>query len=455
MKNYYTWFVIFSVLISAHTTAQEKWTLEKCISYAHENNIQVKQQELNVQYFSNDLFQSRLSQLPNLNADVGYNLSMGRALDPTTYEFTQNETVQNANFNIRSSVVLFNGLQKKNTIEQKRIDLESKQYDLNKLKNDIAVNVAYAYLNILFNTELVDVAKGQLEITSQQVERTSKLVEAGSLARGSLLEIQAQAAQEELNLVNAQNNLDISYLNLTQLLELDSTGGFEIFIPEFDDFSNDMLSESVSYIFSMAVQNLPEIRSAELQLKSAEKGLNIAEGARSPRLSASISYGSLYSDKQERFKFDENGNVIATEAYPFADQLSDNASTTVGLGLSIPIFNGWQVNTGISNARINIENYKYQLENEKNVLYKDIQQKYADAIAALKRYDASGKSVNSLEESFRYTEEKYNVGMVNSVDYNLSKNQLTAAQSELLQAKYDFIFKTKLLEFYTGIPIKL
>ncbi len=323
--------------------------------------------------------------------------------------------------------------------------------------------------------ELLEVSTNQLDITKQQIKRTSQLVEAGSLAMGSLLEIQAQAASEELSIVNAENYLNISYLNLTQLLELETVSDFTILVPELPVPGEDFLIEQVNLIYKDAENVLPQIKSAEYSLRSYEIGLDIARGSRSPRISLQGSYSTRYSNIRQRPSISDDeftypiGVVEATGQpvvsfpqrvtqmgdYPFGDQFKDNLTYGLTLNLSIPIFNGWQTNTAISNSKLSVLNSRYQLQNTKNLLYKEIQQAYADAIAALKKYRATEKAVFFMEESFRYTEQKFNVGLVNSVDYNTSKNQLTRTQSDLLQAKYEFIFKTKVLEFYRGNPLTL
>ncbi len=455
----------------------EIWSLEKCILYAIENNIQVKQMELSSEYNSNILFQSKLGVLPNLNAGATHSWSFGRALDETTYEFTKDQTVMSDNIYVSSSVTLFNGLQTLNTIKLNQYNLMASLEDVDKIKNDISLSIALAYLQILLNLELLEVTNSQLEITNLQIERTRQLVEAGSLAQGSLLEIQAQAAAEELQQVNISNQLDISYLTLTQLLELDSVGNFQIEIPDLPLPEEKFLLESVNEIYSDAERVLPQVKSADYQLKSSEMGLDIARGARSPRLSLSGSYGTRYSNILKKYTLvpgetsdplpigtvEGTGETVYTfpqplvisENYPFGNQFTDNATYGVQFNLTIPIFNGWQTNTTISNAKISVLNSKYDLEYTKNMLYKEIQQAFADAVASLKKYRASEKALSSMEESFRYTEQKFNVGMVTSVDYNTAKNQLISVQSDLLQSKYEYIFKTKVLEFYRGNPLSL
>jgi outer membrane protein len=232
------------------------------------------------------------------------------------------------------------------------------------------------------------------------------------------------------------------------MLELKSTEGFNIITPEISIDTNTVITGKVEEIFNQAQGIRPEIKSAELNLSASEYDLKIAKGGRSPRLSMNHSFNTRYSDIAVKLS-------NPTEKYTFSEQLNDNINYGVGFSLNIPILNGWQVNKNISNSKINIENYRYTLESQKKTLYKNIQQAYADAVAALKKYSASMKAVTSMEESFRYTEQKFNQGMVTPVDYNAAKTQLLNAQSDMAQSKYEYVFKTKVLDFYKGLPLSL
>jgi len=455
--------------------AQDAWSLENCIQYAMENNIQIKQSVLNTEYNENLLKQSKLGQIPNLNASSNYSFSWGRALDQTTYQFTDDQQIHSLSMGFSSSANLFSGLRVRNTILQNELNLMASYEDVEKIKNDISLNIAAAYLSIMFNQELLAVTVSQMEITGQQVERTQKMVDAGKLARGNLLELDAQYASEELNLVNAENQLSISLLNLQQILALPIDTAFGIDIPDLADPDENPLAISALEVYRIAELEMPQIKSAELAKESSEKGLMIAKGGRSPQLYLSANYNSGYSHIREQVVelgdpqqipigiTQNSGDPVLSYpqqipvygAYPFFEQMRDNTSAGVGLGLSIPIFNGWQVNGSIANARIALENSNLELQNKKLILYASIQQAYADALAALKKFNATERALISMEESFKYTEKKFEVGLVNTVDYNMSKNQLTATQSDLLQAKYDFIFRIKILNFYKGDPITL
>ena len=452
IQNLFLLFLALGIFQFNH--AQEPWSLQKCVDYALENNIQIKQSKINTEYNENLLKQAKSNLLPNLNANIGYGVSFGRALDPITYEFTEDQTVNSINTGLSSSVLLFNGFQQKNMIERERYNLLSSIQDLEKLKNDISLNIAGQYLQILFNVELHNVAQEQLEVTQTQVQRSDALYEAGSVAKGDLLEVQSQLAADELTVINTENNLIISYLSLSQLLELDSVEGFKIVIPDIKDISEENLMLSVDQIFEEALGILPQIEAADYRLKSAEKGLDIAKGAPLPRLSLTASYGSGYSDSRQQIIGIDGTNIIFGD-YPLIDQLSDFRNSSLYATFTIPIFNKFAAKNGINNAKLNVDNYRLEVENQQNILYKEIQQAYTDAVTGLKQFRASEKALVSMEESFKYTREKYEVGLVNAVDFNIAQSQLLFTQSELLQSKYDYIFKTSILNFYIGKPISI
>ncbi len=444
MKKFLSFLGILLLLfINEAAAQQEPWSLERCINHAIDHNIQVKQQVLQTKVQKNTYDQAKLNLLPTISGSASHDYSFGRALDQNSYEF-YNQTVLSDYFYVGGRTNLFNGLQNYNNIQRARYELLAGEQDLQKIRDNVSLAVALAYLQILLNKELVTANENQLNITRQQIEKTRKLVDAGSVARGNLLQIEAQAAQEELNLITMKNQLDISYLNLTQLLEIESPAGFEIEVPDIKIDSISVIAGNIDEIFNLAVQSRPEVKSSELKLAASRYELKMAKGARSPAVSLSHSIGTRYS-----YIYNLPG------LQPFGDQLKNNKSYGLGVSLNMPILNGWQVNKNISNSRLAVENYLYNLEGTKKQLYKDIQQAYADAVASLKKYNASEKAVNSMEESFRYTEQKFNVGMLTPVDYNASKTQLLNAQSDMAQAKYEFVFKIKVLDFYRGIPLNL
>jgi outer membrane protein len=450
--------LLLALLITSQSLllAQQKvWSLGDCISYAINNNIQIKQQVVQTQYQKNTLDLAKFRILPTVNGSASHNYSFGRALDQTTYQYTNHQTVQSNNFYMGGNLNLFNGLQTYNTIKKNEYLVLASDQDLQNIKDNIALTVALDYLQVLLNKELVSATGNQLQITQQQIEKTRKLVNAGSTARGNLLQIESQAAQEELQLITMQNQLDLSYLNISQLLELKTPAGFEIVVPQIAVDTNSIISGNIDDIFALAQGNRPEVKSSELNLKASESDLKISKGGRSPRLSLNSSFSTGYSDiRKQVIGIDPVTGPIYGK-YTFSDQVNDNVSWGLGFTLSVPILNGWQVNKNISNSKLSILNSQYALEGTKKQLYKNIQQANTDAVAALKKYNASIKAITSMEESFRYTEQKFNVGLLTPVDYNAAKTQLLKAQSDLAQAKYEYIFKTKVLDFYKGIPLNL
>ncbi len=473
--KYLTFLFFISVLkINAQEPVQAKtWTLEECIDYALKNNIQVKQSQLNNDLSHVNLVQSEGALLPSISGNASHSYNIGRTIDRFTNQFADSK-VLSQNLYLSGDLTLFSGFQNINSIKENRYNYLASKYDIDKMKNDISLNIATAYLQVLYNIELLENAKNQMGLTDAQVERTKKLVEAGSAAKGSLLDIQAQLATEELNVTNAQNQLDISYLSLAQLLNLSSADGFSIVKPKIEGANESLVTSNPNQIFATASSNLPEIKSAELKVKSAKKAVDVAWGGLSPRLSFSASYGTGYSgaSKQQvgspNLQYAPNGEFTSGndtvfapynantnyQTIPSSEQFKNNVNKSFGFYLTVPIFNRLQTKTSIDRARIQKMSAELTVESTKLQIQKNIQQAYADANAGLKKYNASLKNVDAIQESFKYTEQKFNVGMVNTNDYNTAKNKLIKAQSDLLQAKYEFVFKTKVLDFYQGKPLK-
>lgn len=437
--------LILSLMAGMSAFAQESWTLKKCIDYALENNLQLKQQEIATNYQRTQLNQAKNDRLPGLNAQLGNNYNYGRSL---TYENTyENANSMSVTGYMGSEITLWNGFQLKNIIRQRDLDLKAAIQDKEKTRNDLILNIAALYLEVLFAEELTSVDERQLEITRQQLERTRNLVNAGSLARGSQLEVEAQMASEELQLVNDQNNLQLAYLSLYQLLELPVEKSFKIVKPSFPELNTGTMSVNSFEIFRNAVQTRPEILASQLRLESAHYQLEQIKGARWPKVSFGANYYNNYNDNF--------ANPLDRKVIPFSRQLKNNDRYGFGVTMNIPVFNHFQVRNSISNAQLQVEEYEYKLQNARNILRKDIEQAYANALASLKKYISGEKAVKSGAEAFRYTEEKFSVGMITPVEYNQVKNNLAAAESQLTQAKYEYIFRMKILDFYNGIPIQL
>jgi outer membrane protein len=474
------WKVLFVPLVffgmSNISKGQTAWSLKQCIDHALQNNIQIKQSSLSVESAEATYQMTKAGTLPSVNAYASHGYNLGQSIDPFTNQFA-NSTVQTNSFSVSSSVTLFSGLTTWQNIQRTRLDNEASKFDVEQMKNDVSLTVATTYLSVLFNQELAENARGQVEVSRQQVERIEKLVKAGQLAKGNLLDMEAQLANDELTLVNNENALAISYLNLSQVMMLspEQSATFEIQRPQLPDLGSASIATNPDEVYNAALNTMPEVKSGELRILSSDRSLKASQGGRYPRLSASMSYGTGYSGAAQSFQgLSSNGgfDTIGFNAFtfdpvvsptfsasyidkPFSDQVKDNVNTQISFTLSIPIFNGLSVNNSVQQAKISRINADLNLESTKNTMRVNIEQAYADAVAALKRYRASEKSVSSLEESFKYSRIRYEEKMINSVEFNDAKNKLALAQSNLVQAKYDFIFKTKILDFYQGKPLSL
>jgi outer membrane protein len=432
---------------ATNTNAQKYWTLEECIRHAQEKNITIKRKELVTDASQNTLFQRRMNLLPNLGAGADHNISSGRSLNMEEYKW-ENAKLQQGSLGISSELVLFNGFQNLNSIQKAKYDLMMNMSELDKAKNDISINIAIAYLAVLFEEELLEVAKSQHDLSLLQVERNKKLVDVGNIARGNLLEIKAQAASEKVSVTNAENNLKIAYLNLTQMLELDSIGDFRVFKPDTLTLEDVSPLLSVREIYNQALLHMPDIKSSEYSLKSTEKELAMARGRLSPTITLSGLYYSRYNEKAVDI-------LDPTSNYSYMAQIKDNQYKQVSLNLSVPIFTRFSTKTQISNTKILVEDAEYSLIDNKKALYKSIQQAHADAVNAYQNFISRREAVLSSEEAFKYTQQKYEVGLSSAVDFNIAKNNLTKANSDLLQSKYEYIFKNKILDFYRGVALKI
>ncbi len=447
--------------------AQETWSLERCIEYSMESNLNIQRSALTTQINEAWLLNAKANTLPTINGTATNFYRFGQTIDPFTNEFATSR-VRSNNFSLNSSVVVFNGFQTTNSIKQSQLNLQASQYDLDKARNDISLQVAGFYIQVLFNQELLSIAQAQRDITAQQVERTRKLVDAGSLPKGNLYDLEAQLAGEELNVITAQNNLDLSYLALKQVMQLEPNTDMKVEVPNVQLPEQVGVEARPGQVYDMALTQLPDIKGAETRLESSAVNYSIAKGGRSPRLVLSGSYGTGYSGAAQEIEsvtattqvigVTENGNeqVIAPSASTtlrtksFGDQIEDNLNRSIGFTLSVPIFNGLNTHTNISRARLNMEVAAKDLELTKNNVRQNIESAYADAVAAAKNYRATLKSVEALEESFKYAQQRFDVGLLNAVDYNLAKNNLLRAQSDLLRAKFDYVYKVKVLDFYQG-----
>jgi len=447
----------------------QPWSLQECIAYAQVHNIQVQIDLLNVRMSETNLTASKGNMLPNLNGFASHTYNYGQTIDRFTNTFV-NDRVLNQNFYLQSTFTVFSGFQNYNTVQQNKYALQASEFGAQQTQYDISMSVANAYLNILFAEDQLEIARQQETLTVAQVDRMQKIVDAGGSSRGPLLDLQTQLANEKVTVITAQNNVTIAYLTLTQLMNLDTTAGFTIVRPSLEIPNEAILAETPDQIYSVAENNQPSIKQADATVMSAEKGVDIAYGALSPTLTLQGSLGTGYSGAAQTVTASPNGvdtigittagDFVVVPGFdynystvPFSDQLDNNFNQSFGIQLNIPIFNRLQVSSNIQRAKIQYMNAELSADLARQNLDKNIQQAHADAKAALEKYRAQQSAVAAAEEAFRYTEDKFNVGNANPVEYTTSKNQLAQAQANLLQAKYDYIFRLKVLDYYKGNPL--
>lgn len=431
--------ILFSLFIIT-VEAQQQFSLQQCIDMALEKNLSVKLNAAAMENAEQQVIANQGNRLPNLNGSASHNYNFGRRIDPFTNQFANSRTLSQG-FGLSSSVELFNGFQSTNQVKQSQTDYERSRYDAEANKNDITLSIAASYLQILFFEEKIINDERQIQFTQQQLERTKKLYDAGATTKTSVLEIESQKATEELQLVNDQNQLTLSYLSLRQQMQMEEE--FSIVQPNLEQWLVAAeMNQSTGQIYDAAISTLPVIKSSELSLKSAEVGYKVAKGGMYPRLSVSSYYGSGYSSLRREF-----------EGSNYGTQLRDNISPNIGFDLTVPIFNGYRTKTNMNMARIGIESRRLELEQQKLNLKTQIESAYADALASLKKYKATEKSLSTLKETFSFAQKQFEVGEINSTDLNSIKTRMSNAESELLQAKYDYVYKTKILEFYQGKSI--
>lgn len=459
----------------ASVNAQEDWTLQKCIDHAFQHNIQIKQSELNLEITEIGKQRNLGNMLPTLNASGSHGYNWGQTIDPFTNQFAT-ERIQSNSLGIVTSLTIFNGFQNLNRYRQSDIDIAAQKAELDRMKNDVALNVANAFLNVLFQEEFVNIARFNVENSSQQVNRIQALVDAGAAPLGNLVDIQAQLASDEASLVSAENNLNIAYLNLRQLILLpdEKAPDFTIVAPDVQ-LEQMQLPPSAASAANNALNSFPEIKSAEANVASAASGLSIAKGGKSPRLTASYSYGSGYSGARTvpvgdlipagtvPIGFVEgSGEVVVApdfeysggfETKSFDAQIRDNVNQSLFFNLSIPIFNGFSVKSNIEQAEVNMKSAELSLEQTRLQLRQNVESAYADALAAFNNYRAAEKSVEAARLALDYATASYEEGASNIVDYTNARIRLDNARADLVRNKYDYIFRLKVVEFYMGQPL--
>ena len=433
--------IVFFVLFGIATQAQvKKWTLKECVDYAIDKNISIQQSELDLEVREINKKDAIGSFLPNLNARASHSWNIGLAQNPITFDAVTS-TTKNLSGGISSSIDIYQGLTRVNQLHKSNLAILASQYQLENMKSDISLFVANSFLQILFNKEQVKVLASQINVTRSELERTQELIEAGVVPEGDLLEVKATLSGQEQQLVMAENALYLSKLSLAQLLLITDYDNFDIVDMDYLIPVSDILNQSPEIIFDKAKETRKEILIAETDAKIAEYDLKIARGNLQPSITGNYSFSSNYF-RSELFDTDD-----------FETQMTDNKQHNFFVQLNIPIFNRFTGRNDIKRNKINVERAKNQLEQEKLDLQSTVYQAYNDAKGALKAYEAAVNTLNARELAYNFSQERYNVGLLNAFDFSQSQNQYVAAQSEVVRTKYDFIFKLKVLEFYFGIPI--
>ena len=444
-------FVLFAAILSQPTMAQKTWSLRECCDYAVSHNIGILQQENQCRQQELQLSSARNSRLPDLNGSVSQNFSFGRGL--TAENTYSNTNTSSTSFSLGSSVPLFTGFQIPNQIKLNQLNLEAATQDLEKSKNDICMQVAQAYVQILYNMEISDVAHRQVGIDSMQVVRLQALVDNGKASGAQLSQQQATLASSRLTATQADNNQQLAILTLTQLLELPTADGFAVVRPDGLDgengqngmrsslFSGGAAVPSPDVIYAEALGIKPEIAAQELRLRATDHSIKIAQAGYLPTLSLSGGLGS---------------NYYTTSGFPadaFSTQLKNNFSQYIGLNLSVPIFNRFQTRNSIRNARIEQENQQLRLDNTKKTLYKEIQQACLNTTAAQAKYESSTVAAKSSHDAFTLMQAKYENGKANITEFNEAKNNYLRAESDCVQARYELLYQQALIQFYRGRPL--
>lgn len=469
--------LVFFLFTFTNSFAQQKWDLRQCVEYAMKNNISVRQADVQARIAALTYQQSKLSQYPyaNLQNSAGY--QFGRSIDPSTNQFT-NDKILFANHSLNVNLDLFNWFSKRNTIAASRFQADAYVQGVEKARNDIALNVANAYLQIVLNAEQIKISDVQVKQSIEQADNIRKRVDAGALPELNLAEIEAQLANDSSTLLTANANYTLSILQLKALLNLDADASFDVEIPPVELIPVEPLADlDPAAVYQLATTNMPQQKINELNLQAAIKNVAAAKGNLYPSFSLFGGLDTRYSDAQKLLPknyastiipigfVDINGSnyIVQTQQLlptgttknTYFRQLNNNFSQSIGLGLSVPIFNGSVARTNWRKAQLNVTNVELQKELDSKTLKQDIYQAHANAIAALQKFNASSKSVETSQKAYDFAKKRFDVGLLNTIDLITNQNNLFRAKINRASAQADYVFKMKLLEFYRGQGLKL
>lgn len=442
--------ILFANKLFAQTAAvqaannESKITLQKAVDIALKNNIQIKQSTISVQNSELILQQSKNNKLPSVNGFTGLSTNFGRGIDFITNSYT-NQTNTNNNLGLNADVIIYQGNLLQNTIKRNELDLKATQQDMSAMKDNIALQVVLSYLNILNFEDQLTIAQSQSEITKLQIDRTEKLVRAGSLPQSNVFDLKAQLANEETTIVNSQSSLETAKLTLLQLMNDPNIDTIALDRISINTPSNEANGATATQVYETAEKYQPAIKAADLRIESNIVGIKIAESAFKPTLSFSGGLGSGYGSAGK--------DIITREKIGYFNQLNNNFAQNVGLNLNIPIFNKYANKTRLQQSNLQKINTELSAQSARQTLRQNIEQAYVNMNNAAKRFDALTIQVAALEESFRAADSRFNAGAIDFVSYNLQKTNLDKAKANQIQAKYDFVFRTKILDFYQNKPL--
>ncbi len=469
--------LFFLLLLCSPIFAQEKWDLRQCVEYAMKNNISVRQADLRVRFAQLDLQQSKWAEQPNANLNSSLGYSSGRNQDPTSFSLITTGYVFN-NYSLQASVDLFNWFTKKNTIEARDLNVKSVQAGAEKAKNDVALNVAVAYLQVLLAREQVVLAESRVAQTASQLESTRKQVDAGKLPELNAANLESVLAADSASLITAQTTAGQYLLQMKALLNLDAAAPFDIVTPPVGLIPVENLADlQPDAVYNLATANMPQQKADAFSVLSAKKSVEVAKGSMYPTFSLFGSLGSAYNNKAQEVKSRTQvlaplGTVTVSgtpyqvfpltpfDTYTFGkmqyfDQLNQNFRQSIGLSVSVPIFNGGALRAGWQRSKLNLQQVELQQEQNSFTLKQDIYKAYNDALAAMQQFNANKKTVASSQKAYDYAQKRYELGLLSTYDLIISQTNLEQAKSKLLYSQYDYVFKMKLLEFYKGQGLKL
>ena len=444
-----------------------RMTLKQCVETAINNNLQVQQADIQMQAAGVNLKQSKNNQLPDLFANLNHGMNQGRSIDPFTNSYV-NQQINFASYSINSTVVLFNGLQQRNTIKQNQLTYEANKMDLQQTKDNITLNVILAYLQVLNNEELLQQARNQAEVTRRQVDRLRILNESGAVAPATYYDLRGQLATDELTIVNSQNNLNTARLTLAQLMNVPYNASLKV-EKVMTDTIPAMYGNDPKALYETSMKQLALVKAADLRIKSAQKSVLVAKGFYYPTVGLSGSFNTNYSSAARRDIItnttespsgdyvDVGGSKVpvittktnfSSEKITFSDQFNNNYNTSVYLSVAVPIFNRFSAKNRVALAKLDLKNAQINAKTIKTQLNQNIEQAYFNMTAALDRYKTLQQQVADFTESFRTAEVRFNAGAITQVDYLITKNNVDRSRINLITAKYDYLLRRKILDYY-------